>query len=149
MQYADQEQTRAEREIKRTLEKYEVDRTAADDAIQYLDENVEHEYIPRDAIDKALMMAIENGDLRTAKSPESLFEDQGWSVKEETKRPFTAEFTEADGTHHVEAMEYEGDETPEQVKQHLSEEFGVKPEDIEITDHDEETEYVANDYNDQ
>jgi diguanylate cyclase (GGDEF)-like protein len=148
MQYAEQEQTRAEREIKRTLEKYEVDRTAADDAIQYLDENVEHEYIPRDAIDKALMMAIENGDLRTAKSPESLFEDHGWSVKEETKRPFTAEFTEADGTHHVEEMEYEGDETPEQVKQHLSEEFGVKPEDIEITDHDEETEYVAYDYND-
>lgn len=148
MEDAEHTLDRKRNDIEETLDRNGINTHLIRPALDYISERVEGEHVPRDVWKKALQEVID--DVRVDRTPEESFESAGWSVKEETKRPFDAEFTDKDGEHHVEAMEFDGDETVAQAKAHLAEEHGISPDDIEITELPEETEFVAyNDYDNE
>jgi len=85
MEDAQEVMDQRETELRDTLSGAGLDLRLADPAIGYLDEHVEAEYVPRDAVDKALELIQD--DLYPSSDPAEILSREGYTWEEEPQAP--------------------------------------------------------------
>lgn len=137
-------------EAERTLIGAGLHARVLDDAIQYINEHVEGEYVPRGTIERA-MEQIQDELYGATGDYEQLLEDNNYRIKEETRHPVEVEWTDADGEEHSEQVYLGTGDNEfadlEDVRNTFAKQEGVEPDAVRATESDPEEETVIYDYN--
>ncbi|HTJ62145.1 MAG TPA: diguanylate cyclase [Candidatus Saccharimonadales bacterium] len=142
MDDAERTQRRRLNELHETLDKYGLSHRVADDAIDYIHEHVEDEYVPRDTIDKA--MAKIQDDLYDARpDDENVLKESGYKVKQEEREVYKATYT-IDGVEHEEEFTLEPNETEADLRKHIETE-NPSAQEIQLEQTDVQDEWVVYD----
>lgn len=142
MDAADENLRAAREALDSTADEYGLSGRVFDDAFDYLHEHVEAEYIPQNAVKRALEK-IQDDLLDVSSDPETLLDDHGYKVKEEESQTYRVTIEE-NGERVGSEWTLDPGEDENDLRRKLAEEYGEEAASkAEIEDAGTSTEYVV------
>ncbi|HJX75106.1 MAG TPA: hypothetical protein VJ247_02050, partial [Gaiella sp.] len=149
MEDADYTLSRRRSDVYDVVEAAGLSRADVEPALEYINEHVEGEFVPRNVADNALARVMD--DLRVQRSAEESLTASDYSVEEVERPTFRFEWTDREGRTHSEHIDVEPGEGEEEARAELGARF---PGAFEATEEAtaervaDTVEYAVKDYND-